>query len=112
GVDGVVAGQGHGDGGSSGGLELQRKVRVQLVQLRREDALDALQGLLAVGFKAQGQCRGGVGGANEAPAVGVFYANAVDGDDSAVPEVAGKAQGLDEGELLLVADRQIGRAHV
>src|SRR5690606_17370831 len=38
-------------------------------------------------------------------AVGVFYANAVDGDDSAVPEVAGKAQGLDEGELLLVADR-------
>src|SRR5690606_40255938 len=38
-------------------------------------------------------------------AVGVFYANAVDGDDGAVPEVAGKAQGLDEGELLLVADR-------
>ena len=60
----------------------QRRVGFNLVQQCQHAALDALQSLVGVAFKAQYQYGGGVAGADEAKAVGPVYAHAIYGVDA------------------------------
>ena len=85
--------------------------RVHGVELRLEGLLDPLQRRLAVGLEAERQHGAGVGGADQAPAVGIVHTQAVYIRKCAVAEVGPAGERLDDLELagLGGSDLQFGR---
>src|SRR5699024_6149185 len=86
----------------------QHDIGSDLGQRLAKLALNALQRRVALALEAQYQYRCGVGGAAQAPAVGVVDANTVQGGlDAVVTEVALTGQALDQRELGLIGNRDI-----
>src|SRR5712691_7892038 len=63
-------------------LVRQRRIRLERLQRRAKISLDALQGGGVVGFEADHDHRGGIGGSGESEAVSILHAHAVDRQDA------------------------------